>query len=62
MKQLNIPLWRKGMKGERTSRISGKVILGGEHAVVYGVPALAMPIEQGLEIRVARSSEEGPWR
>lgn len=48
------------MKGERTSRISGKVILGGEHAVVYGVPALAMPIEQGLEIRVARSSEEGP--
>ena len=32
----------------------GKVILTGEHAVVYGYPALAMPIDLGVTISVER--------
>jgi len=41
------------------SHASGKVILLGEHAVVYGVPALAVGISRGAMARVTRQ-DEGP--
>jgi len=34
------------------ARASGKVILLGEHAVVYGVPALAVGLDRGVEVDV----------
>lgn len=34
------------------TRASGKVILLGEHAVVYGVPALAVGLDRGVEVDV----------
>jgi len=41
---------------EHTAHASGKVILVGEHAVVYGVPAIAVGIDRGVtaRARVAR--------
>lgn len=36
---------------ENVGRASGKVILLGEHAVVYGVPAIAVGIERGASAR-----------
>src|SRR5579862_581451 len=37
----------------------GKVILLGEHAVVYGVPALAVGIDRGVRAR-AKPLDRGP--
>jgi mevalonate kinase len=34
------------------TRASGKVILLGEHAVVYGVPALAVGLDRGVEVEL----------
>lgn len=45
----------------RTGTACGKVILLGEHAVVYGIPAIAVGIERGVRARAQRQSE-GPSR
>jgi mevalonate kinase len=42
-----------------TSNAPGKVILFGEHAVVYGRPALAAPVTQVRATAVVRSGETG---
>jgi mevalonate kinase len=38
----------------------GKAILAGEHFVVYGAPAIAIPVT-GRRVRVALARRAGPW-
>src|ERR1700722_11851787 len=38
----------------------GKVILLGEHAVVYGLPAIAVGIDRGARAEAAPLTERGP--
>ena len=42
-------------------RTCGKVILSGEHAVVFGQPAIACPIETGVRT-IVRVAKDGRWR
>lgn len=44
------------------AQANGKVILGGEHAVVYGCPALACAIPAGLSLRCHPGSESNVLR
>lgn len=44
---------------ERSGRAGGKVILLGEHAVVHGVPALAVGLERGVIARVLAAEARG---
>ncbi|MFZ9888227.1 MAG: mevalonate kinase [Myxococcota bacterium] len=40
----------------------GKVILLGEHAVVYGQPALAGTLDRGVRVAISRAGNaDGPW-
>jgi mevalonate kinase len=39
------------------ARAPGKVILLGEHAVVYGHPAICLPLDRGVTVRVQRAAE-----
>jgi mevalonate kinase len=50
--------------GEEVSfgRASGKIIVMGEHAVVWGAPALAAGVERGLLARARRTRGEAPSR
>lgn len=47
---------------EHEGRASGKVILVGEHAVVYGVPAIAVGIERGARARAIFEGEKSELR
>lgn len=48
--------------GKVKTSAPGKCILFGEHAVVYGQPAIAIAIEQRMNIEISDDTEETNWR
>ena len=56
-----------GQRGMHMSRVTasapGKCILFGEHAVVYGQPAVAVALEQRISVSVENLvSDSGSWK
>lgn len=53
---------RDGTHAMTHASAPGKIILFGEHAVVYGRPALAVPVTQvHVEVDIATSTRSGVW-
>ena len=48
--------------GRVVASAPGKCILFGEHAVVYGQPAVAVAIEQRMIVEISTEDEISEWK